>query len=93
MKKIILIILAILLVGGVIGGSIYKYEHRSKVSTETLSQALQGQKSAQQEVLIHDAVNETSLKQDETQISTLQNNQAQLCAVLSAHKLTSSICP
>lgn len=92
-KHIALLVVSVLIAVGLIGWGVWKYERRpSPPKTETTAQAIQGQKNAQATLAIHDAANQANIEYYQSLITIKATEVTQLCGVLTAHKLTNTIC-
>lgn len=93
-RSYIFILIIVLAVVGVIGASIYEYQHRAKVTPGTTSQqALNERQDALKALAIHDAVNKSNLDAANAQITTLTSQKATLCTQIKTAKLVNPLCP
>ncbi len=93
MKKYILIGLSVALLGAMLAVAIYKYDSRPvSHGPETLQQAVQARRAAQQTLREHDAVNAVTLTHANMQIMELSNQKVVLCNQIKAAKLSQALC-
>jgi len=95
-KYIALIVVAVLVVVGLASAGVYKYENRPKTpAQESLATAQLANKTLQSELTTmqaHDSVDLANLTSTQNAATSLQSQKTQLCAFLSARKLTTPLC-
>ena len=78
MKNTVIISIAVLVVVGAFGFSVYQYQHRPTVAPNSVSTSKYNQ--AVQAVVLHDAVNAKALSDEQGQVKTLTAQKAAICA-------------
>lgn len=89
----ILVLAVVGAVVGLVGASIYKYQHQEVAPGTTIQQALNERQDALKALAIHDAVNKSNLDAATAQVTTLTGQKATLCTQIRTAKLVNPLCP
>lgn len=93
MKHIFLSICLLVLVG-LVGFSVYKYQTRPKpLPGETVQQAVAAESAVKQTLKEHDTVAQAAINNANSVITTLNAQKVTLCTEIKTNRLSQNLCP